>query len=86
MGRIANMLMLSCKKATSLIEKKSLIGLSVKENLQLKIHNRMCVVCLYYKKQSLIIDDLLHELIYNSESAPLIKNEALKEKIIKNLH
>jgi len=86
MGRIMNMLMLSCKKATSLIEKKSLIGLSFKEKTQLKIHNRMCVVCLYYEKQSLIIDDLLHELISSSESAPLIKNEALKEKIIKNLH
>ena len=85
MGRIMNMLMLSCKKATSLIEKKSFIGLSFKEKIQLKMHKSMCDACSNYEKQSQKLDDLLQKEIHSSDSAPLLKNEALKEKIIKNL-
>lgn len=85
MRRVMNMLMLSCKKATTLIEKKSLIGLSFKEKVQLKMHKSMCDACSNYEKQSLKLDDLLQKQILNSESTPLIENEALKEKIIKSL-
>lgn len=81
------MLMLSCKKATSLFEKKSLIGLSFKEKIQLNVHKSMCNACSTYEKQSQIINDLLAKHIHTSDSghAPLIKNEPLKEKIINNL-
>lgn len=85
MGRIMNMLMLSCKKATSLIEKRSLIGLSFKEKVQLKMHKSMCDACSNYEKQSSTIDNLLQNQRTNPENAPLIKNEELKEKIINSL-
>lgn len=79
------MLMLSCKKATSLIEKRSLIGLSFKEKVQLKMHKSMCDACSNYEKQSSTIDNLLQNQRTNPENAPLIKNEELKEKIINSL-
>ncbi len=87
MKMIMHTLMLSCKKATFLIEKRFLTDLSLKEILQLNMHTSMCRACLRYKKQSLIIDKLLQKHIQISDpgTAPLIKNEPLKEKIINSL-
>lgn len=87
MKMIIRTLMLSCKKATFLIEKKSLTNLSLREILQLNMHTSMCRVCSTYKKQSLIIDKLLQKHIQISDpgNAPLIKNGLLKEKIINSL-
>ncbi|MFA6456065.1 MAG: hypothetical protein WCW40_04520 [Bacteroidota bacterium] len=52
-------LMVSCKKATELIEKNSIAGLSLTEKLQLRMHTAMCSACTNYQKQSLYIDTLL---------------------------
>jgi len=82
-----NLVMLSCKKATELIEKKSVINLSFKEKVQLRMHKSMCDACTAYEKQSKAIDEALHMHIHSPESeniAPM-QNEALKDKIINNL-
>lgn len=50
---------LSCIKATELIEKKELFGLSFVENLKLKVHLSMCSSCKEYGKQSHMIDEAL---------------------------
>jgi len=52
-------LMISCKKATELIEKKTVVGLSLSETMQLRMHTAMCSACTNYQKQSLFIDHLL---------------------------
>lgn len=49
-------LMLSCKKATELIEKKRIVGLSFGERLQLNLHKRACKPCATYEDQSDLID------------------------------
>jgi hypothetical protein len=61
---IANVLMISCKKATELIEKKSVVTeLTFGEKLQLRMHTAMCKACTNYQKQSIFIDNALK---YNS--------------------
>ena len=60
-----NTLMLSCTKATGLIEKKSIDGLSSTENLMLSMHTTMCNACKQYQKQS----NLLNKAISNQLSS-----------------
>lgn len=81
--------MLSCKKASELIEKKLLFKLSLQEKLRLNIHTSMCSACKLYEKQSAIIDQALrinfHELEKFSEQklSSEIKNKIKSD--IKNL-
>ena len=51
-----NILILSCLKATELIEKKLHFKLSFKEKLQLKMHKMMCDACRLYEKQSALLE------------------------------
>lgn len=87
MKKIMNILMLSCKKATELIEKKSFVGLSFKEKVQLGMHKSMCDACTAYEKQSHKIDEILQSQSNSNdfESTVMHQNDKLKEKIIKEL-
>jgi hypothetical protein len=86
MKKIMHLLMLSCKKATELIEKKSLVGLSFRENFQLRIHKSMCDACSAYEKQSLKIDELLkNQAAALPGSEKKETNPQLKDKIISKL-
>lgn len=82
-----NWLMLSCKKATQLMEKQSFMGLSPKEQLRLRLHTSLCDGCTAYQKQSLLIDQLLHQHLANAttKTVPFFKNPDLKERIISKL-
>lgn len=78
--------MLSCRKTSELIDKKSLIKLSWKENLQLNMHTAMCDGCKAYEKQSHILDNILHKHIHTDDSqVPQIENKELKDQIISKL-
>lgn len=79
--------MLSCQKASALIDKKSLFGLSVKEKMLLNVHRCLCDACNKYAKQSKLIDKYLHDHFHtnNENKFPLIKNKELKKQIIKKL-
>ena len=80
-------LMLSCKKASALIDKKQLFGISWKEKVQLKMHTAMCDACGVYEKQSKIIDNFLNKTISSSgsENHQVIENKELQKKIISKL-
>lgn len=82
-----NWLMLSCKKATELIEKKALLKITFKEKIQLQMHKSMCSACTAYEKQSKKLDELFLKHINNDnpEVSTLVQNEDLKSKILKNL-
>ena len=81
-----NWLILSCKKATELIEKKSLVGLSWKENVRLHMHATMCDGCTAYQKQSLLIDKLLQHHITEPTSMNIeVNTSELEYRIISNL-
>ncbi len=87
MKKIMNWLMFSCKKATELIEKQSLVGLSRNERLRLRLHTSLCDGCAAYQKQSLLIDRLLHRHFAKQavEFVPFLENKALKYRIISKL-
>ncbi len=59
MTNMGHIIFLSCQKATELVEKKQIAGLSCKEKLQLGMHKAMCGACKSYEKQSRYIDILL---------------------------
>ncbi len=88
MKKIMQVLMLSCKKATELIEKRSLVRLSFREKVQLRLHKSMCDACTAYEKQSKKIDELLHGHIHDTgiDKMAILSNEPLKEKIISNIN
>ncbi len=74
--------MLSCKKATELIEKKLLVKLSFKEKMQLEMHKSMCSACTTYEKQSKKLDEIFHIHFQHIDTAqPESTHEGLKKKI-----
>ena len=79
--------MLSCKKATELIEKRLLVKLSFKENMQLQAHKSMCSACTTYEKQSKRMDELFQSHNHRKDTmlAGGTINEDLKKKIINSL-
>lgn len=85
--KITHLIWLSCKQATELIDKKSIVALSWKDTVQLHWHTAMCTGCKAYQLQSKLIDQVLLKHIKNiSKSEPIIEsNEALKTKIISKL-
>ena len=54
-----NLIMLSCRKATFLIEKSHDKPLSFIDKLQLSMHLKICDKCSGYQKQSLLIEMVL---------------------------
>lgn len=87
MNKLMKMLMLSCKKASELIDKQSVVKLSWKENVQLQMHTAMCDGCKAYKKQSRLLDNLLQNHLHDSKEIelPVIANNKLKEEILSKL-
>lgn len=87
MKKLMNILMLSCKKASDLIDKKSAVKLSMKENVMLHMHTAMCDGCKAYQKQSRILDELLSKHIYTTDETqvPQIINNKLKQQIISKI-
>ena len=83
------LLLLSCKRATELIEKKLLTKLSLREKVQLTMHKSLCDACTAYEKQGKLIDDLLSKHIHKEEdgikSNAIVENEDLKKKILEKI-
>ena len=82
-----NKIMLSCKKATELVERKHENKLSFQEGFQLNLHLLMCKTCNAYEKQSKLLNKALSKFFRNENASEteLLKNEELKEKIISKL-
>ncbi len=78
-------MMLSCFKATELIEKRQLTPLGVVDLLRLHMHTMMCDACRMYEKQSKIITTALHSELHMNRSAVHVSDESantLIEKIL----
>lgn len=85
-----NILVLSCKKATELIEKRSMTKLNILDRIQLKMHLSMCKACNQYSKQSEFIDLAINKAMNNKAmNNKAMKTEestsVLKSKIIDDL-
>lgn len=77
MKRLMNAVLLSCRKATELVEKKRHCDLENTERIKLKMHLFMCRNCSNYAKQTAVIDRLL-----NRTSITSIDTSLLEERII----
>lgn len=79
--------MISCQKATELIEKRNFSELTVYEKLKLVFHKSMCSACASYEKQSHLLDKLLQETIRKkpAEQAAPGGQEELKKRIISKI-
>ena len=87
MKKIMHIILYSCRKATELIDKRSVMGLSWIESIRLFMHKSLCDACTTYDKQSRLIDRLLHHHLHDhrEENAPQLQNNELKERIIERL-
>ncbi len=59
--------MLSCHKATELIEKKTVFSLSPVEKVQLYMHTRVCDACRNYQQQSELLDKVIQKELESLE-------------------
>lgn len=84
MKKMMNILMLSCKKATELIEKRIVTKLSAIEKIQLKMHTAVCSQCSIYEIQSDIIDKRIAEIHQVTKESLKLSSER-KEQILKQL-
>lgn len=72
----------SCKKASEMVEKRNLFGLSFFEKIKLRFHLTACGACKSYEKQSELIDKAISNSPVNIE---LKLSSQSKEKIITSL-
>ena len=90
MKKLMNVLVLSCKKASGLIEKKLHFPLSPIEKLQLMIHTSMCDACRKHQKQSVELDSMLkHHITFDSKSKYSMSeklSDDFKNQIIKDVN
>jgi hypothetical protein len=82
MNKMMSIILISCKKATELIEKQSIEKLSSREKLKLNLHKKMCKSCLNYSKESKSLDDSFKVLFDLSKRVKEVKNDDLKTKIL----
>lgn len=83
--KIMTKMLLSCKEATCLIEKKSVFSLTFKEKCRLYLHVKMCVVCNIYRHQSKTIERALAKWIALEGAAGDLLPPNTKERIIKKI-
>lgn len=57
--KLIHLVVLSCKKATFLIEKSQQQPLWILDRLQLRVHLKICSGCAIYSKQSLLLNSIL---------------------------
>jgi hypothetical protein len=74
--KILVFLMFSCKKATTLINKREVVNLSFIEKIILLYHNAICRTCNHYEKHSAIIDSTFE----GSFSKQKIENKLSEQK------
>ncbi len=80
---IMNAMMLSCVKATELMEMKEHVPLGLVKTMQLHMHTAMCSGCRNYMKQTKLIDELLRRTF---ETAPVVADtNELEAAIISKL-
>ena len=69
----------NCKKATFLIDKKNLEGISFLQHMELRIHLAGCSICRLYQKQSQAIDKLVDNFYHTNTSTEFALDEEFKE-------
>lgn len=71
----------NCRRATLLIERKQIVGLSAREKLELKIHLAGCNVCKIFERQSILINRMVHGLFHSTQANELKLDEKYKKQL-----
>ncbi|WP_316838694.1 hypothetical protein [Pedobacter gandavensis] len=71
----------NCRKATFLIEKKTLSPLTKQENILLKLHLAGCSICRRFQQQSLLINKMIQHGFQENQKKPLSMNEDFKASL-----
>jgi len=72
----------NCRKATLLMEKERAGRITIREQLELKVHLAGCSGCRLFEQQSIVIDQLVCELFNESQlSGDSTLDEDFKKKI-----
>lgn len=81
------MLMLSCRKATELMEKELHFKLTFIEKIQLRMHTSMCNACNAYQKNNVILEQSLkkHISTHDKQYKNAKLSEDFKKDLIRNL-
>lgn len=82
--KLMQRLMLSCKKATELVEKRTVAGLSPVEAVQMRLHMGACEVCRHYEHQSAVLDKAVAQLARQQQESPAL-DEQQKALIISRI-
>jgi hypothetical protein len=77
----------NCHKATFLIEKRTMKPLTFFERLELRIHLAGCSVCRTYQKQSVLIGEMVHQILYSNKQSHLNQKDkqVMEERIEEEL-
>ncbi|MBS3912982.1 MAG: hypothetical protein KG003_00630 [Bacteroidetes bacterium] len=87
MRKIKNKLMLSCKEAAALIEKKQHFGLTLREKVDLTLHKMACSACRMYEKQNNALDKKLKEANdIDFAHSNLIDTQDFEQRILTELY
>ncbi|CCG53629.1 Hypothetical Protein KQS_08460 [Flavobacterium indicum GPTSA100-9 = DSM 17447] len=85
--KLMNILVNSCKRTTELIDKQSIVPLSIKEKMQLQMHKSMCKTCNAYEHQSKFIDKIITNWFNKDSSSKKVKlSNEKKVKIIEEIN
>lgn len=76
---------LSCTKATYLIEKQLHTKLSFIEQIQLRIHLSMCSYCSNYSKKAELLDKLTKDIVQENDVKTIFSSSEI-EKFKKNVY
>lgn len=79
---LMNTLMLSCRKATLLMERRTVVPLNTMDRMQLWMHLRVCDGCRAFEKQSKAIDALL---VDRDTTFTVVPSKNLEERILKTI-
>lgn len=85
MKKLMNLIVLSCHKATLLIEKSHNQPLSFLDKVQLSMHLKICDKCVGYQKQSLLIENVLKANHQNLSNPSNFKLSDDYKSLIKNV-
>ncbi|MCC5928715.1 MAG: hypothetical protein JJU28_05665 [Cyclobacteriaceae bacterium] len=77
--------MITCVKATELIEKRQIQSLTLGERFKLRLHNSMCVACRAYQRQSKTIEKAISRWMHITNNTTHHLSQEKKDKIIEEL-
>ncbi|SHM75266.1 hypothetical protein [Chitinophaga sp. CF418] len=71
----------NCKKATSLIERKQIGRLTLREHVELRIHLAFCSVCRIFRRQSIAINRMVKILFNDAQERGTKLDDAFKKSL-----